>query len=85
MYERRNSDYENKDAYRKVLLCASSNHATRYLPLQAFAPRLENGQHYYVEPSFQEPISRKKVSTRYTSSDDYSFEAEGGGDWQENC
>ena len=27
----------------------------------------------------------KKVSTRFTSSDDYSFGPEEGGDWQENC
>ena len=80
MYEKRSSNYENKDAYRKVLLCASSKHATRYLSLQAFAPRLENGQHYYVEPSSPDPFSRKKVSTRFTSSDDYSFGAKGGGD-----
>ena len=58
--KRRSSDYENKDAYRKVLLCANSKHATRYLPSQAFAPRLENGQHYHVEPTSQEPFSRKK-------------------------
>ena len=85
MYEKRSSDCENKDAYSKVLLCASSKHATLYLPSQAIAPRLENGQHYYVEPTSQEPFSRKKVLSRFTSSDDYSFGPEEGGDWQENC
>ena len=60
MYEKRSSDCENKDAYSKVLLCASSKHATRYLHLQALAPHLENGQHYYIDPTSQEPFSRKK-------------------------
>ena len=49
-----------KDAYSEVLLCASSKHATRYLHLQALAPHLENGQHYYIDPTSQEPFSRKK-------------------------
>ena len=60
MYEKMSSNYENKDAYRNVLLSASSKHTTRYLPLQAFARRLENGQDYYVEPTSQEPFSRNK-------------------------